>query len=88
MRWFEIAERVEEVLREEKGLFPNLDFYSSIVYHLMGIPIRLYTPIFAASRLSGWCAHVLEQLADNRLIRPDADYVGPPPRPYVPLANR
>ncbi len=87
-KWFDMAQIIEDTMRTEKGLFPNLDFYASVLYDLLEIPIPLYTPIFAASRMSGWCAHVMEQLADNRLIRPDAEYIGPPPRAFVPLLRR
>lgn len=87
-KWFEMSQRVEDAVREAKGLACNVDFYSASVYYQLGIPIRLFTPIFAVSRIAGWTAHVLEQLADNRLIRPRASYVGPAPRAYVPLADR
>ncbi len=88
-RWFEISQRIEAVVHAEKGLFPNVDFYSASAYHAMGIPVDLYTPIFAVSRVAGWTAHVLEQLANNRLIRPRAEYVGPPyPQTFVPRDER
>ena len=83
-----IARRIEAVMRREKGLFPNLDFYSAVVFHQLGIEQRLFTPVFVIARLAGWAAHVIEQLADNRLIRPTAEYVGPDDRPFVPLADR
>jgi len=73
---------------ERKGLYPNVDFYSASTYYLMGIPTDLFTPIFAFSRVSGWAAHVLEQYADNRLIRPRAEYAGPQDLRFVPLAER
>ncbi len=79
MRWYEMSATIEEHLGEEKGLAPNVDFYSASTYYQMGIPIDLYTPIFAMSRSGGWIAHVLEQYEDNRLIRPRARYVGPAP---------
>lgn len=85
---YPVSERIEEVMWREKKLFPNLDFYSASAYHFMGIPTPLFTPIFVCSRITGWAAHVLEQRANNRLIRPAADYIGPEPRPYVPLAQR
>jgi len=85
---FRIAEAIERVMWEEKKLFANADFYSALTYHYLGIPTRLFTPIFVCARVSGWCAHVFEQRADNRLIRPSAEYVGPGPRAYVPLADR
>jgi citrate synthase len=87
-QWFEISRRIEEVVRREKGLYCNVDFYSASTYYVMGIPLDLYTPIFAASRVAGWCAHILEQHADNRLIRPRAEYVGPMDLAYVPVRRR
>lgn len=88
MKWFEISERVHEVVRAEKGLYPNVDFYAAAVYHYLGIPKELFTPIFVASRIAGWTAHVREQYRNNRLIRPDSEYIGPPPRAYTPLEKR
>ncbi|MBX6377143.1 MAG: citrate synthase [Clostridia bacterium] len=88
LKWYEISRVVERTVREVKGLYPNVDFYSASAYYVMGIPLELYTPIFAASRISGWTAHVLEQYADNRLIRPRAEYTGPIRREYVPLDQR
>jgi 2-methylcitrate synthase len=88
MQLFTIFERVEQVMRREKGLFPNLDFYSALAYHLCGIPTPLFTPIFVMSRTAGWSAHIFEQRADNKLIRPLAEYIGPAPRSYVPIAER
>ena len=76
-RWFEMSQRIEALVKAEKKLYPNVDFYSASTYYTLGIPIDLYTPIFAVSRISGWTAHVLEQYANNRLIRPRADYIGP-----------
>ncbi|HYN98892.1 MAG TPA: citrate/2-methylcitrate synthase [Actinomycetota bacterium] len=87
-KWFEISEAIFEVVNSEKGLFPNVDFYAAAVYHYLGIPKRLFTPIFAASRVAGWTAHVIEQLQNNRLIRPDSEYIGPAPRSYVKLGDR
>ena len=88
-RWFEMSERIEAIVRGEKKLYPNVDFYSASAYYTMGIAIDLYTPIFAVSRISGWTAHVLEQYANNRLIRPRADYTGPPyPQSWLPLDQR
>jgi citrate synthase len=87
--WFEMSQRIEAVMKSEKQLNPNVDFYSASTYYALGIPIALFTPIFAVSRVSGWTAHVLEQYANNRLIRPRADYVGPAyPQRYVPLEGR
>jgi citrate synthase len=88
-RWFEMSERIESLVKAEKKLFPNVDFYSASTYYTMGIGIGLYTPIFAVSRVSGWTAHVLEQLANNRLIRPRADYTGPSyPQNWIPTEQR
>jgi 2-methylcitrate synthase len=85
---YEISERIEAVMKREKNLFANLDFYSAAVYHLCGIPTYMFTPVFVFARTSGWAAHVIEQRANNRLIRPVADYIGPEPRPYVPVEKR
>ena len=88
-QWAEMSERIEAVVKAEKKLNPNVDFYSASTYYALGIPVSLYTPIFAVSRTSGWTAHVLEQFANNRLIRPRAEYTGPPvPQPWVPLEQR
>lgn len=87
--WFVMSERIEAVVRAEKHLYPNVDFYSASMFYSLGIPIDLYTPIFAVSRISGWTAHVLEQYRNNRLIRPRTDYIGPPcPQRFVPLNQR
>jgi len=85
---YAISERVESVMWREKRLFPNLDFYSASLYHFLGIPVSLYTPVFVCSRVSGWAAHIMEQRAHNRLIRPAADYTGPAERTLTPLAQR
>lgn len=85
---FKISERVEEVMRREKGLFPNLDFYSASAYHYATIPTNLFTPIFVMSRISGWAAHIIEQRKDNRLIRPNAKYIGPHSRDFIPIDAR
>jgi citrate synthase len=88
-QWFAMSERIEQVVKAEKRLNPNVDFYSATVFHSLGIPISLYTPIFAVSRISGWTAHVLEQYANNRLIRPRTEYIGPPyPQPVLPVDQR
>lgn len=88
-RLYQMSRRIEEFLNTEKHLNANVDFYSASLYYDLGISIDLYTPIFAISRMSGWTAHVLEQYADNRLIRPRAEYIGPKvPQPYVAIANR
>ena len=87
--WYEMSQRIEALVRSEKKLNPNVDFYSASTYYALGIPIELFTPIFAVSRISGWTAHVLEQYANNRLIRPRAEYVGPAhPQRYVPIEDR
>jgi len=87
--WFEMSQRIEALVKSEKKLNPNVDFYSASTYHALGIAVDLFTPIFAVSRISGWTAHVLEQYANNRLIRPRAEYVGPPyPQRYQPLEAR
>ena len=87
--WFDMSQRIEALVKNEKKLNPNVDFYSASVYYALGIPIDLYTPIFAVSRMSGWTAHVLEQYANNRLIRPRADYVGPvDPQRFLPTEQR
>jgi len=87
--WVDMSERIEAIVKGEKKLNPNVDFYSASMYYALGIPVSLYTPIFAVSRTSGWTAHVLEQYANNRLIRPRAEYTGPSvPQPWVPLEQR
>ena len=87
-RWYEILETLRAAMFREKKLYPNVDYYSGSAYYLMGIPLDLFTPIFAVSRISGWTGHVLEQYANNRLIRPRAEYVGPRDVPYVPIDER
>lgn len=87
-KWYEMSVMIEKIVTETKGLKPNVDFYSASVYHSLGIPRDLFTPIFAMSRMAGWTAHILEQYADNRLIRPRAEYVGPVGVHYVPLSER
>jgi citrate synthase len=87
-KWFAILERLREVMFAEKKLYPNVDYYSGSAYHLMGIPLDLFTPIFAVSRIAGWTGHVLEQYANNRLIRPRAEYTGPRGVKYVPIDER
>src|SRR5262249_20337387 len=87
--WFEMSQRIEALVNAEKGLNPNVDFYSASTYYSLGIPSNLFTPIFAVSRISGWTAHVLEQYANNRLIRPRAEHIGPEyPQRFVPLDRR
>jgi citrate synthase len=88
-QWFEMSQRIETVVKAEKKLNPNVDFYSATTYYALGIPVNLFTPIFAVSRISGWTAHVLEQYANNRLIRPRAEYLGPEyPQRYTPVEAR
>ena len=87
-RWYELTRAVEAAVMAEKGLYPNVDLYSASVYTSLGIPQRIFTPIFAVSRMAGWTANVIEQHRDNRLIRPDSDYIGPAPRAYVPISAR
>jgi citrate synthase len=87
-KWFEMSQVIERVVKEQKGLNPNVDFYSASMYHSMGLPTHLFTPIFACSRISGWTAHVLEQYRNNRLIRPRADYTGPTNCKFVPIEQR
>ena len=87
-KWYDMSRKVEEVMKREKGLFPNVDFFSASTYYMMGIPLDLYTPIFAVSRITGWTAHILEQYADNKLIRPRAEYIGDRNTPYVPIEKR
>src|SRR6478736_6511936 len=88
-RWFEMSQRIEALVKGEKKLYPNVDFYSASTYYTLGIPIDLFTPIFAVSRVSGWTAHCLEQYANNRLIRPRTDYIGPAyPQTFLTLAER
>ena len=87
-RWYEMSRDIESYMKEEKSIAPNVDFYSASTYYQMGIPIDIYTPIFALSRVGGWIAHVLEQYDDNRLIRPRARYVGETDREWVPISQR
>ena len=86
--YYRMSREMEEVVHAEKGLYPNVDFYAATVYHYLGIPTDLFTPVFSVSRMSGWTAHVIEQHADNRLIRPDSEYVGERDRKWVPIDER
>lgn len=87
-QWFRMSDRIQKIMLQEKGLYANVDFYSASAYYAMGIPIDLYTPLFAASRISGWSAHVMEQLENNRLIRPRSEYAGPRDKTVVGLDQR
>jgi 2-methylcitrate synthase len=88
MNLYEVSEAVEKVMWDEKKLFANADFFAASVYHFMGVPTYLFTPIFVCSRITGWAAHIMEQRADNKLIRPAAEYIGPPLQDWVAIADR
>jgi citrate synthase len=90
-KWYAMSQKVEEIFQPTvaaKGIFPNVDFYSASAYHVMGIPRDLFTPIFACSRVVGWTAHLLEQYANNRLFRPDSEYIGEMGLTYKPIDER
>jgi 2-methylcitrate synthase len=87
-RLFQVSEIIEKIMWEERHLFPNLDFYSASTYHFCGIPTNMFTPLFVFARTAGWSAHIVEQRANNKLIRPLAEYIGPSPRPYIPSEQR
>ncbi len=87
-KWFEMSEKLEKLMFEKKGMYPNVDFYSASTYYMMNIPLDQYTPIFAISRISGWTGHILEQYSNNKLIRPRAEYIGARDLKYTPIADR